>query len=43
VDEGVHIPELQLDGGADVVEAHDLGKLRYDAKSAVEFAKMIVG
>jgi hypothetical protein len=43
VDEVLHIPELELDRGPDIVEAHDLGKGLNDLKAAFHAPQMIVG
>ena len=43
VNEGVHVAELQLDGGAHVVETHHLGEGIDDFQSPVEPSPMVVG
>ena len=43
VDEAVEIAELQLDGGAHVVEPHDPAVLADDLQPALEAALVIVG
>jgi len=43
VDEAVDVAQLHLDGGPDIVEAHDAGILADDLQAAFEFAVMVVG
>ena len=42
VDEVVHVTELQLDGGAHVVEAHDPRVVRDDLEAALDAAPVVV-
>ncbi len=43
VDEGVDVAELQLDGGAHVVVAHDLREVGHDPTTAVDAPQVVVG
>jgi hypothetical protein len=43
VDEGVHIAELQFDGGANIVIAGDCAKFPDDAQAAVHVPPVIIG
>jgi hypothetical protein len=42
VDEFIHVTELELDRGADVVEADDAGVLADDFQAAFQLALVIV-
>ena len=43
VNECVHITQLQLDGGAHVVEAHDLSIVADDLQAALHVAQVVIG
>jgi hypothetical protein len=42
MDEGADIAELQLDGGAHVIEAYDLRELMDDSEAAFDTTQVIV-
>ena len=42
MDKGANVPELELDGGAYVIETYHLGELLNDPEAALDAAQVIV-